>query len=310
MNHGLTRYLLLILLFSGLGPESLLGQTPAAPIRKPAPTHANVPYGSHQRQVFDLWLAKSDQPTPLVLFIHSGGFHGGNKNTLQATTLLQFLKSGISVAALHYRLLQTAKLPTAHEDCRDALQYLRHRASDWNLDPTRVGAFGGSAGGQICLWLAFHDDMADPTSEIPPKRQSTRLTCVAIKGTQTTMDFNWWLQWIPGYTQPHRPSEAYFGKISEDRKRRIVRDISALNLVSADDPPTFMRYSMKPDAKPPSRAFAARQWCIHHVIFGIKLQERMQKYGLTAHLKYPGQNVPYQTTTDFLIQQLQAQTKP
>ena len=42
------------------------------------PTHANVKYGNHERNVFDLWLAESDKPTPLVIYIHGGGFRGGS----------------------------------------------------------------------------------------------------------------------------------------------------------------------------------------------------------------------------------------
>jgi len=49
---------------------------PERPLR-PTPTHADVSYGEHEQQVFDLWLAESDRPTPLVLFIHGGGFREG-----------------------------------------------------------------------------------------------------------------------------------------------------------------------------------------------------------------------------------------
>ena len=38
------------------------------------PTHANVKYGKDERNVFDIWLAESDKPTPLAIYIHGGGF--------------------------------------------------------------------------------------------------------------------------------------------------------------------------------------------------------------------------------------------
>ena len=131
--------------------------------QKMPPTHANVKYGPYERNVLDFWRAESDSPAPLVVFIHGGGFRGGSKRSLNASTLKQLLNAEISVAAIHYRLLGQAKLPAAHHDSRRALQFLRFKSKEWNIDKTRVGAFGGSAGAQICMWLAFHDEMAKGT---------------------------------------------------------------------------------------------------------------------------------------------------
>jgi len=161
---------------------------------KPAPTFTNVPYGPHERHSLDVWQAASPTPTPLAIFIHGGGFRGGSKDSINAHTLRQLLNAGISVATINYRLIAHAPLPAAHHDGRQALQFLRSRAQEWHLDKTRVGAFGVSAGAQICMWLAFHADMADAHSANPVARESTRLACVAASGGQTTMDVDWWRQ--------------------------------------------------------------------------------------------------------------------
>jgi len=139
---------------------------------KPAPTYQDVAYGTHERNVLDFWRAESATPTPQVVYIHGGGFTGGNKNSLNANTLRELLAAGISVAAIHYRLISHGPLPAAHFDSRRALQFLRSKAKEWNIDKTRVGAFGGSAGAQICMWLAFHDEMADPKSADPVERRT------------------------------------------------------------------------------------------------------------------------------------------
>ncbi|MEZ0273696.1 MAG: hypothetical protein ACAH88_02235, partial [Roseimicrobium sp.] len=70
-----------------------------------APTHADVAYGEDPKQVFDIWLAKSEdgKPTPLCLFIHGGGFRGGDK-AVSKPAVQEFLDKGISFASLSYRL--------------------------------------------------------------------------------------------------------------------------------------------------------------------------------------------------------------
>jgi hypothetical protein len=138
------------------------------------------------------------------------------------------------------------------------------------------------------MYLAFHDDMAMPGSKDPLERESTRLALVATTGGQTTMDLSWWLKHIPGYMHPHRPASDYFGSTASDRQQEIVRDISALNLISAGDPPIYMTYSMSPTDAAPADSAKAGGWRVHHVNFGIELQRRMKELGIQADLNYPG----------------------
>ena len=284
----------------------LVAGVEAQPPPKPTPTHADVSYDDHDQNVFDLWLAESEEPTPLVLFIHGGGFRGGTKDQLNARQLERYLKAGISVAAVEYRFIQHAKLPAAHHECRRALQLLRSRAGDWNIDPERVAAFGGSAGAQICMWLAFHDDMAEPDSDDPVARESTRLTCVATNGGQTTMDFEWWKQWIPEYEKPHRDPFESVEAETEEELRAIVEEGSALSQISEDDPPIYMQYGMAPDAPVPTDPKKVRGWKIHHVMFGVKLKERMDELKVEAHLKHPGVETDPPSQVDFIIEKLTA----
>ena len=270
-----------------------------------APTYSNVKYGPHSQNVIDFYKAESDVPTPVAVYIHGGGFRGGSKRSVNAGTLRELLDAGISVAAVEYRFISHAPLPAAHHDSLRALQFIRSKASEWNLDKKRVGAFGGSAGAQICMWLAFHDEMADPSSSDPVKRESSRLTCVATSGGQTTMDFDWWMKWIPGYDKPHRERVESFGDTTDKELGEVLKDISALSIISADDVPIFMSYGMKPDDPVPSGA-RAQGWKVHHVMFGIKLKEKMDELGLEADLKYPGAETTYQSQADFFIKKLKA----
>ncbi len=151
--------------------------------------------------------------------------------------------------------------------------------------------------------------MADPSSGDPLRRESSRLTCVATNGGQTTMDFNWWMKWIPGYDKPHRDRTESFGEVTDEDLRNILKDISALSVISADDPPIFMSYGMKPDDPVPADAARAQGWKVHHVMFGIKLKEKMDELGVEADLKYPGARTTYQSNADFFIRKLETGNK-
>jgi acetyl esterase/lipase len=272
--------------------------------RRTKPTYADVKYGPHERNVLDFYKAESEELTPLAVYIHGGGFRGGSKRSVNVTTLRALLDAGISVAAVEYRLISDEPLPAAHHDSLRALQFVRSKANEWNIDKKRVGAFGGSAGAQICMWLAFHDEMADPSSGDPVRRESSRLTCVATNGGQTTMDFDWWMRWIPGYDKPHRDPTHAFGDLTAEELGKVLKDISALSLITADDPPIFMSYGMKPDAPVPADAKRARGWKVHHVMFGVKLKEKMDELGVEADLKYPGARTTYRSSADFFITEL------
>ena len=281
------------------------GQSPQSPKQsKIAPTLANVPYLSHASNVIDFYKAKSKTPAPLAVFIHGGGFRNGSKNDINQGILKQLLDAGISVAAIEYRLIGVAPLPTAHHDSARALQTIRSKAKQWNIDKTKIGAFGGSAGAQICMWLAFHDDMAKPKSKDRVERESTRLFCVATNGGQTTMDLQWWIENIPGYDAPHRdPKESYR---TTDKKKiaRIVEEISVINHLTKDDPPMFLKYSQNPDDPVPDNPKKAGMWSVHHVQFGVALKEKADALGIEAHLQYPGSTNKYDSQAEFFITKL------
>ena len=286
------------------------------------PTHANVKYGKDERNIFDIWLAKSDNPTPLAIYIHGGGFRAGSKEKLSKDALKQLLKAGISVASINYRYLTIdTPLPTSHHDARRALQFIRSKAKEWNIDKSRVAAFGGSAGAQICMWLAYSDDMAKAKSKNPIERESTRLTCVATTGGQTTTQTDFWKEMIAdimgpkieaegfvrplgGLVDPEKVRMATWGASSLEEMNQILSRHSALSLISEDDPPIFMTYGMDPSAKPPSDRNRLRGWIIHHVNLGIALKEKADALKLEAHLKYPGAHLKYPSQIEFFLDKL------
>ena len=151
-------------------------------------------------------------------------------------------------------------------DARRALQFLRSKAVEWNIDPERVGAYGGSAGAMLSMWLAFHDEMADPQNEDPVLRQSTRLKCVATMGGQITFDRHWMEQSIPGNMIHKNPAfTRLFGvqqleELDEPPIRKWIKELSPITHLSADDVPLFMEYSMPPGDPVPTDPSKLKPW--------------------------------------------------
>lgn len=268
------------------------------------PTQADVAYGPDERQVLDFYAATSDRPTPLAIYIYGGGFVNGDKRRIPAAERDRLLAAGISVAAINYRHADKVPLPAAFHDGARAVQYLRSHAQEWNLDKTRVAAWGGSAGAQISLYLGFHDDLADPQSADPVARESTRLTCVGSANGQCTIDPEWMMKFIPGYAKPDRDVPALFGLKTHAELVRALSDVAALPLLTADDPPVMMTYGMAPDDPLPSDPKKVTGWQVHHVMFGVKLKERMDELGVESHLKHPGAKPEYPDIVAFMAAKL------
>jgi len=274
----------------------LLLSAPAAPQQgrppRPKPYAENVRYGPHERNVLDLWLAKSQVRAPLVLFIHGGGFRQGDKTALAADRLNALLDGGFAVAAINYRLTNTAPAPAAYLDCARALQFLRANAAQWNLDPSRVASTGGSAGAGTSMWLAFHDDLADPKSKDPVARQSTRLSCIAVDNGQSSYDPRF-AEKI-GIPRPNFERHEFFfpfygitaAEIDTPKAHKLYDQAAPITYLTADDPPALLNYSFANEEVTDKTPL---NLVVHHPKFGIALKERMDKLGIECIVQYQGQ---------------------
>lgn len=261
-------------------------QEPRTKISKPPPDLANAKYGPHERNVLDLWKANSDQPTPLVVFIHGGGFRGGSKETLSPGLLRGCLDAGISVMAINYRLSPEVHFPAHYLDCARAIQFARSKAKEWNIDPRRIGASGGSAGAGTSLWLGFHDDLADPKNSDPVLRESTRLTCTAVMGAQSTYDPRVIKEWVGEAAAKHPALQGFYGlqddELDSPKAHKLYEAAAPINYLTADDPPALLFYN---EADRPIPADAPPGAGIHHPNFGRKLKEKMDALKIECVLK-------------------------
>ena len=226
----------------------------------PKPSHANVKYGAHERQLLDIWLAETEKPTPVVVFIHGGGFTSGSKKQAakgQRTALKYFLDSGVSFAAISYPLKHSAKKsvknpvpwPDIFPAAARAIQYIRYKSKQWNIDKQRFAVYGSSAGSGLTLWAAFHDDIADPDNRDPVLRESSRPTIVGSNVGQASYDFRDWpeiLKMNNEFVNPKRGAATLAEMLLLDNikdlakpeiKAQIKEYLDIPALISKDDPP-------------------------------------------------------------------------
>jgi acetyl esterase/lipase len=304
-----------LLAMSALAADTTRPATRPAPARGPKPTLADVAYGTHPKQVLDFYKAQSSEPTPLVFYIHGGGWTAGSKAGIGSVA--DCLKAGISIVSVEYRFIADAEkdgvkppVDAPLHDAARALQFVRSKASEWNIDKTRIGASGGSAGACSSLWLDFHDDMADPKSEDPVARESTRLTCAAVIVAQTSLDPRQMKEWTPnsrygghafGFKGDPEKKISAFQQFLDGRDQILpwIKEYSPYELVTSDDPPVYMVYSTPPalgqDQKDPT----------HTSNFGVKLQEKCRSVGVQCELMYPGApDAKHKTVVEYLVEAL------
>ena len=218
-----------------------------------------ISYGDHPLQDYELWLPNNPNngpETPLVIFVHGGGYFQGDRDYAYRPSfgMREFLNAGYAFATINYRLSGdspfekgvTGEFPPAMEDGAAAGQDLKMRASHYGYDPDKIAMTGSSAGGGISLWVAFHDDLKDSSSLDPRDHISTRVPCVALQDTQTTLTIpevavllgedkfvlDEGLPGLYGFTADEYNSapEAY-----NERYMASMQEASAITHISADD---------------------------------------------------------------------------
>lgn len=265
----------------------------------PTPTQANVPYGEHAKQVLDFYQAKAEGATPLLFFVHGGGWMTGDK--ANPDFLAKCLENGISVVSINYRFIPEAQaeqitppVKACLDDSARALQFVRSKAAEWHIDKERIGGCGGSAGGFTVLWLAFSPDMANAKSVDPIEHESTRLRCVLAFVPQTSLDPKQMKEWIPNNDYG---SHAFgLGSMQEFLAKRDslmpwIERFSPYALASVDDPPVLLFYDSTPNlGKPPAKD------PVHSGNFGAGIAEKLKAVGIEheinynndyEHMKYP-----------------------
>lgn len=138
----------------------------ASKVRAAPPTERNVVYGtvSGENLYLDVYRPKDTQSKhPAIVFIHGGGFRGGDKSQF-GWHANQVIEKGYVAFSLNYRLAPKDLYPAAVDDCQRAIRWIRANAERYGVDPDRIGAAGSSAGGHLVSMLGTCDTL-HPTED-------------------------------------------------------------------------------------------------------------------------------------------------
>ncbi len=274
----------------------------------------DIAYDNKARTQFDIWLPNTNTPTGLVIYVHGGGFTSGDKDFVYAvqsggawdfpTDIRFLLQNNIAFATVRYTLLNPAgetegvKKPMA--DVRRALQYIRSRASDFNIDKNKIILAGNSAGAGTSLWIAFNNDFADTQNNDPVLRESSRVKGVVARETQSSyniedrwvnnvfVDYN--LTWSEILANETGNIQKIYGVSSNAQYESAVIDayrasVDMLSLMTADDPEIWVNNTLRDVVHP----YAAPEISSHHAFHARELKKKADAIGV-KNITYYGKN--------------------
>jgi len=223
----------------------LAGSSRAADAPTPAPANglaegarpllniAYVPNGG-ERQMLDLYLPGTGTNWPLIVWIHGGGWTGGNKEKPPG---LSFLRHGFALASINYRLSQDAVFPAQLLDCKAAIRWLRAHAAENGIDPNRIGVWGASAGGHLVALLGTTGDVKEfDTGENSGASSRVQAVCDWFGPTDFASD--------PKADTPDSPQARLIGGPISQNAQKAQR-ANPIHYITKDDPPFLIVHGDK-----------------------------------------------------------------
>ncbi len=221
----------------------------ASPVKLPpgVKMERDISYVSNgdEAQKLDLYLPEkpAEHPLPLIVHIHGGGWMGGNKFPCPVVGMVS---KGYVVASVEYRFSQKAKFPAQIQDCQAAIRWLRANSKQHNIDPDRVGAVGGSAGGHLSALVGTAGGKKAFAPIGGNEEQSDRVQAVCdIYGPanfstvmkQAADDKN--VRNIFKFNSPSDPYSQLIG-VSLEGNQEKTDAVSPVHYVSQDNPPMLI----------------------------------------------------------------------
>jgi len=218
-------------------------------------TELDVPYADtdNPRQRLDLLLPSNpggDQPLPVVVWIHGGAWQAGSKGS--GTGRLGELVSGGNYAGVSvaYRLSSEAIWPAQIHDCKAAIRWVRAHAKRYNLDGSRIGVWGSSAGGHLVAMLGTSGGVKELEGDLGKHTdQDSRVTCVVdYFGPSDLLSMGKYPSRMDHDSADSPESRLVGGPLQETK--HAARGASPISYVSKDDPPFLIAHGTEDQLVP------------------------------------------------------------
>lgn len=206
--------------------------------------------GDDFRLTCDLYVPLDQGKFPAVIAIHGGAWRMGSKLAMTRHAW-RLARAGYVVVAINYRHAPKHPFPAQIHDCKYAVRWIRANADSYQIDATRIGAFGYSAGGHLAAMLGTTDAGDELEGDIPAELQrfDSRVSAVAAGGAPCEFD------WIDEDSQ----SLAYWLGGTRRRFPNRFRLASPVTYASAGDPPFFLFHGETDWLVPPAASRALHQ---------------------------------------------------
>jgi len=234
-----------------------------------------------QAQKLDIYLpGEGDGPFPVILSIHGGAFKGGDKGDGQVNAMLEGLKRGFAVVSINYRLSGEAIWPAQIQDVKAAIRWIRANSKQYKLNPEKIAAWGGSAGGHLSAITGTSgnvkelEDLSQGNAD-----QSSRVQAVIDWFGPTDflkMDEHAKESKVANpqvHSIPDSPESQLIGKNLQEAPDN-VRAANPETYISMDDPPFFIQHGLNDALVPYPQS----------VNFAKKLEQTLGKDKVTIEL--------------------------
>ena len=185
-------------------------------------------------------------PWSTVVYVHGGGWVGGDKTTPHAVDDIKALQAnGYIVAAVDYRLAPRYPFPDMIVDVKCAVRFLRAHAVEFQLDPEYIGAWGNSAGGHIVSLLGLAHKSAGWDTGQYIEQSSDVQAVVDMFGPADLLH-------VSGEIQGEKRTYTLFGNVEPNKS--MLASASPVTFVSPGDPPFLIIHGEKDSVISPQQS--------------------------------------------------------